>query len=316
MEDYVESFLVSVNAIAPILLLAIIGYLIKVKSFISDLTFQELNKLCFKVFLPILLFKNIYTTEAELIIPWKLMLFCLLFIVALFILLSIVIPYFVKEKKRQGVVIQGIFRSNYIILGIPIASAVYGGENIAIISIMAAVIVPLYNFLAVLTLTIHGEERLDYKNLIKNLISNPLIIGSFLGIIFYGLKIPMPNFVLSTIESISAMATPLSIIILGGSLKISKILDDKILLQISVFSRLILVPVAAVCIGILLGFKNMELLAILTIFATPTAVSSYVMAEQMNGDGELAANIVIFSSMLSCFTIFAFVYILSYLSFI
>ena len=71
---------------------------------------------------------------------------------------------------------------------------------------------------------------------------------------------------------------------------------------------------AAVWIGlglancILLGFRDVELVTLIAIFASPSAVSSFPMAQQMDSDAELAGDAVVFSSMFSCFTIFLWIF--------
>lgn len=316
-EDFImDSLFVSINAIFPIAILTAIGFYIKKRGILGETTFQELNKICFKLFLPVLLFCNIYTTDQGLWIPWKLMLFCVAMVLVVFFIMMVCTPIFVKDSKQQGVVIQGVFRSNFVILGFPIATAICAGQHIAIVSILAAVIVPLFNFLAVITLVVHGEDRINYKMLVVSILKNPLIISSAIGVTFYLLQITLPTFLVSTIKSVSYVATPLSIIVLGGSLNIFSIKNNRKILFGTIFFRLLVVPLAVVSVAIALGFRNIELVTILTVFATPTAVSSYVMAREMNCDGELAAEIVILSSIISCFTIFIFIYFLDAFAFL
>jgi predicted permease len=74
--------------------------------------------------------------------------------------------------------------------------------------------------------------------------------------------------------------------------------------------RLVIVPAFALTVGILLGFRDVALVTLIAIFAAPCAVSSYTMAQQMDSDAELAGNTVIFSSLLSCFTMFMWIFML------
>lgn len=311
-----ESFYVSANAIFPILILSCLGFFIRKSQIVKEDTFLELNKLCFKVFLPALLFYNIYTTEAELEIPWRLIGFVFSAIIISFALLSILVPIFMKERKRQGAMIQGIFRSNFIILGLPIAQSIYGEGNIAIISILAAIVVPTFNFLAVITLVGHGDEKVSLGNMAMNILKNPLIIFSLLGLAFYSLQITIPPILLSTIKSTGAIATPLALIVLGGSLNISGIMGNKKALVVAVILKLAIIPTIIVSIAMLLGFREIALVAVVTVFATPTAIASYVMAQQMGSDGELAGGIVILTSLFSAITVFLFVFVLDFFSFI
>ena len=311
-----ESLIVSFNAVAPIFLMVSLGYILKIRRILDKQTLLILNGLCFKIFLPLLIFINIYNTKISSIFNLKLLLFTVSAILITFLLLSILIPLFVKEPRRRGVMIQGIFRSNFVILGIPLSAAVYGAESAGLTSMLIAIIIPLFNILAVITLEIHGSGKIALSSVLKGILKNPLIIFTVLGLCFLLFGIRLPKFMESTISDISKIAAPLSIIVLGGSFEFNRVFGNKRALIAGVLARLIVVPSFLLSAAIIAGFRGMVLMVLVTVFATPTAISSYVMAQKMGGDGDLAGQLVVFTSMFSCLTIFLWIFLLRFFNFI
>ena len=181
-----ENLILSVNVIAPLFFLMVIGYVLVHHTKLADKELcSKANALVFKVFLPCMLFKNIYQSDIKTQMQGELCLFVAGSLLVLFLLLCLVVPKVVKQENQQGVVIQGIFRSNYVIFGVAIVEKMYGPENTVTAAILSAILVPMYNFLAVIALSVFGEKReRDWKKVIGNIVKNPLIIASVLGIVF------------------------------------------------------------------------------------------------------------------------------------
>ena len=238
-----ESFILSLNAVAPIFLLMVLGYVIKKASLMDKKKFDALNKVVFRIFLPVLLFYNIYSTSIERLFNPRLVVFCLIGIFAVFALASALVPLIIPDDRRRGVIIQGIFRSNYAVLGVPLLSYIFGKSDAELASVMVAVVVSAFNVLAVVALQRYCSRKADFKNVLLGVLKNPLIIGCITGLVFLLLKIRLP----SAIES---------------------------------------------------------------------AVSSYAMVQQMEGDETLAGHLVVFSSLLCLPTLFVWIYLLNLLALI
>ncbi len=301
----------SINAIVPLVTMACIGFFLRYKKIVSLSTFSEVNRLCFKLFLPALLFYNTYTAESDLGASLKLIGFVILTILIIFTILMIVVPHIVKSPPRQGAMIQACFRSNYVLLGMPIAIVICGEGNVGLVATAAAFVVPLFNFLSVLALTTHTGHKANFKTIALNIIKNPLIDSAILGLVLMLLGVELPTFISSTVRDLGKVATPLSIITLGGSLAIEQAVRNRKALLCGVTTKLLLVPAIVIPIAIMLGFRGVALVSVLTIFASPTAVSSYVMAGQLGGDGELAGELVLSSTVVAAFTMFLWIFGLS-----
>ena len=130
------------------------------------------------------------------------------------------------------------------------------------------------------------------------------------------LKLPLPSGVQKCVTDLGRVATPLSLVALGADFKFNKVHGIRKQLILSVAGKLVMAPLVMVTLGILLGFRGDYLVPVLIMFGAPTAVSSYTMAQQMEGDGTLAASVVVFTTAFSILTIFLWVFFLKQLMFI
>lgn len=307
-----ESFLVAFNAVAPFLILLGVGFA-AVRLKLADRAFlDKVNAFSFRLFFPFLMFNNVYSAKPENMPSLKLMLTGFLSVSLLVVLLVIVVPKFVKENPHRGVIIQGIFRSNFIIYGIPLTTYVFGAEKSSICGMMIMIMVSLFNVAAVIVLEMFREGgKISAKKLLLGIVKNPLLQGCIVGLVFYLLRIRLPSFIASPVSSLANLATTLALVVLGGNLRFEEIRKNSRTISIVLLIRLILLPTVMLVLAYLIGLRGIELFLILVIFGTPVATSSYPMAQNMGGDGQLAGQLVFVSTVVSLATIFAFIFALS-----
>lgn len=311
-----DNLILSFNVVLPLFLCIALGYFLKRIKMYDDSTLNKINKLCFKVFLPIYLFNSVYNTDLSAVFDIRLILFAIIALLILYALLLFIIPRMEKDDKKRGVIIQAIFRSNFALFGLPVASSLCGEENIGPTSLLIGIIVPIYNVLAVITLEAFRGGKSSIKKMIKGVITNPLIIAPLIGVIFYLLHIELQTAVSKTVTDLGRVATPLSLVALGGSFAFRKVKGYAKQLMIGISGKLAIAPLLMITVAILLGFRNETLTPLMIMFGAPTAVSSFPMAQQMDADGELAGQFVVFTSGLAIFTIFVWIFTLKSFSFI
>ncbi|MGL4949149.1 MAG: AEC family transporter [Anaeroplasmataceae bacterium] len=330
-----KDLMFTLNAILPIVIVILVGYLLKRTKLISKDFFKTANKLCFRILLPILLFKNVYDIGSLENINWMFILYIIIAVIVIFILGLIFVYFFVKDPKQKGVILQSTFRSNYAIIGIPLATTLAAGmvvgmdpetanlitsEIVGNASLASAFSIPLFNILAVLSLSLFvkndDKSQLSFKCITLNVIKNPLIQGVSLGILFlctrmlfqswgndFTFKKDIP-FTYESINMLAKIATPLALVALGGQFEfaaVSKLIKP---ITMSMVIRIIIVPATFLIIAYAIGFDKMVFPALIGIFATPVAVSSVPMAAGMGNDEELAGQIVVWSTILSTFSLF------------
>lgn len=311
-----DNFFLSINVVLPLFMQIILGYTLKKLNLLNDVILNSLNNLVFKVFLPILLFINIYNTSLHDSFKLSLVIYAVTCVLIIYFGGWVIIPFLEKENRDRSVIIQAIYRSNYVLFGIPITTALFSEKNVGVTSILIAIIVPLYNLLAVIVLEVYRGMKINILNIINGILTNPLIIASALGIICLIFNIKLPYSFEKTASDISKAATPMALIILGGSFKISAINNSLRQIITVVLGRNIIVPLIFVSISIFKGYRGVELIALVSMFTAPTAVSSYTMAELMDANGQLAAQSIVFTSLCSFITIFVTIYISKLLNFI
>lgn len=304
------------SVVFPLFTMMALGYFLRAIKLFDEKFLEKLNNLCFKVFLPTTLFMNIYTSEFKGDFQWNLIGFALISIATSFALLIIIIPLLTKQNTNKSVMIQGMFRSNFVLFGLPMTASLFGSNNVSVTAIMMAFVIPLFNILSVIALEIFSPTKSNTKTIIKGIVKNPLIIASILAFILAILEIKFPAIIISTLTDISKIATPLSLIVLGGSFVLSNILNSGKLLAIAALGKLIIIPLIFLPIAIAFGFRGVELGSLLAMFASPTAVSSYTMAQSRGANHELAGQIVVVGSIFAILTIFLWISILKQMGFI
>ncbi len=302
-----SNFIVALSAVVPMFFLMAIGAFVKFKKWLTDEELNHMNRMVFRVFFFCLMFHSIYTTDLASTFRPRLMIFGAVGVLIIFALLMLVIPKIEPENRRRGVMVQAIFRSNFVLFGVPIVANIFGDSNIAVTTMMIAVIIPIYNILAVFALETFRGRRFLIMPIVRGVLTTPMILGAIVGGIFLLLGIHLPEPILKPIGQIAAATTPIALIILGASFKFGSVHEHFKQLAICLFGRLILVPGVLLTVAILLGFSGIDFVTLLAIFGTPCAVVSFAMAQQMGGDADLAGNCVVFTSALSCLTIFGWI---------
>lgn len=306
------NFALSLSVVLPLCIYIAIGVFSKKFGLLDAETTSKMNNFLFKTMFPVIMFQNVYNAGSQLNgSSFGLLGYMLVFALAVFALLVVFVPLFEKEHRRRPVIIQGCFRANSILFALPVVTALCGEENVGPASICVAVLVPVYNILAVVIFEIYRGGKISVANMLKKIITNPLIIGAIAGALVYVFHITLPSPVAKTVSTLNTMTTPMALIILGAGLTVGSIRrDTRALIAVSAI-KLVVIPAAAVLIGRALGYSGVELVTAFSITCVPTAVSSYSMAVAMDGDGELAGEVVAFTTLASLFTVFIWVNVLS-----
>ena len=308
-----ENLILSFNVVLPLFLSIALGYALRCMHMLDETTQKSLNKLVFKVFLPIYVFNNIYTTNIAVAFQPGLVALTMFGVLAIFAFLMAFVPRIEKENAKRGVMVQAIFRSNFVLFGLPVAVSLCGEANVGPTSLLIGFVVPVFNVLAVVCLETFRGGKADFRKILKGIATNPLIIASVLGIAMNLSGMPLPSGVRKSITDLGRVATPLALVALGSGFQFRRIRGYVRQLIICISGKLVICPLVMVALAALLGFRGDMLVPVLVLFASPVATSSYTMAEQMEGDGTLAASLVVLTTALSILTMFLFIFALKQL---
>jgi len=305
-----ENFVLSLEIVLPLFIVMAVGYACKSMKLITEQLAKQMNGLVFRVFLPVLLCKNIYSSSLDSLMNPGVFIFAAVGILVMFAVLMMAVPRMEPDKRKCGAMIQAMFRSNYAYFGIPLVQAIFPDSDTSVASLLVVIVVPLFNVLAVVVLEMFRGGKADPKQILRKIMTNPLIIGSLAGLVILITGLRIPSILQKPIDDLSKVATPLALFLLGASIDFSKTGAHLKQLSMCVLGKLVVFPLAAVGIGALIGMRGVELASLLIIFGAPTAVNSAVMAQQMGSDGDLATEAVVFTTAFSALTVFLFVFAL------
>ncbi len=311
-----ENLIVSAQVVLPLLLMMMVGVGVRRCGLADEAVLRRVDAIAFRIFLPVLLFQNLYTVDLNQAFDLGLICYTIACVLLTFGLSMVLIPKFEKDDKKRASLIQAIIRSNFLIFGLAIAVSLYGEGNAASVALLGSVFVPLSNALAVYILEYFRMGKVSARHIAMSIVKNPLVIAAILGIVVLVLRIPLPAVIKKTVKDMSAVATPLCLLTLGGSLHASDAKENVRQITLGLFARMVLVPGIFLPVAVLLGFRGEALLGLMVLFASPTAVSSYTMAQQMGADGKLAGQLVAFTTVASLVTIFLFVFLFKQLGYL
>lgn len=315
-----DSLIFAFNSVSPIIFTVAVGYVLKKIGLMSADFSKAANKLVFRVFLPVMLFLNIYGIEDLADLSLGYVFYSLAVLLVIFGLAVPGVILLTDKKKCRGALLQGVFRSNYALIGIPLATSLFPGEGAAVATLLSAFMVPAFNILAVLGLSIFNNngEKPDFRKVLMGIVKNPLIIGIVAGLCALGIRWALGYFnidfrisdipaIWGTMKNLSGIATPLALLVLGAQFEFSAIPALKREIIIGVILRSVVVPLIGVGVAYLAfrdSFGGAQFAALVAAFCTPVAVSSVPMAQEMGADAELAGQLVVFTTVTSAFTVF------------
>lgn len=269
---------------------------------IKQESFQDFNKALFKILLPINLFTNIYKSDFKQSFNGYALTYILVIALTLYFMLAFIIPRVSDDRTRYGVMLQGSVRANAILFGLPLGTSLLGEENMGMVTITLAIIVPFWNIMSVVGFSLYSEDKVSFKQMGRSIITNPMVIATFIGLIVVLLGLQFPEAINTSLTNINRMVSPLALMVMGGTFSF-KLKDVDFALIFTVTSKLIIIPLIGITLGAILGFRGDAIVSILIAFAGPTAVSSYAQAIAADGDGDLANQTVVFTTIFSMITL-------------
>ena len=296
------NFMIGFNAVMPMLIYMLFGQFFAQAGMIKQESFQDFNKALFKILLPINLFTNIYKSDFKQSFNGYALTYILVIALTLYFMLAFIIPRVSDDRTRYGVMLQGSVRANAILFGLPLGTSLLGEENMGMVTITLAIIVPFWNIMSVVGFSLYSEDKVSFKQMGRSIVTNPMVIATFIGLIVVLLGLHFPEAINTSLTNINRMVSPLALMVMGGTFSF-KLKDVDFALIFTVANKLIIIPLIGITLGAILGFRGDAIVSILIAFAGPTAVSSYAQAIVADGDGDLANQTVVFTTIFSMITL-------------
>ncbi len=308
--NMLQNFIICVNAVIPSAIYLLIGILLKTAGVVSDEDVKKFTRVVFVTLYPFIMFDNLYGKNIGenfdlLLVVYSVVFTCLQIAVTWF-----AVSRLVKEDRNKGTMIQSAFRSNIILMGLPVGINLFGKGNVTQVALVILFVVPIYNVMSVVVLERFRGGKADLVRTAKNVLKNPIILGAIAAgvVMLIGIKLPVP--IEQTVSTLSDCTAPIAMILLGAALNLKGFSSDRKKIAFCVASKIMIWPALGIAGAVWLGMRDVALIAVLLMLATPTALASYAMAESMGGNGRLAGETVVISTIGACFTMPVWLFIL------
>lgn len=295
-------FLQTLNVTAPVFAMLFLGYGLKRIEWINDNFIKTASALVFNVCMPSLLFLGIYHADLRSALKPGLLVYFVVATVG-----SFAIAWWIATKRcpevDRGVFTQGAFRGNNGVIGLALAGSMYGDYGISLGSILAGLVIVLYNSLSVVVLAIYSPNiKSDPLSICKSILVNPLIISVALAVPFAWLQVPIPNWILTSADYVAQMSLPLALICIGGTLSLAALRSSGSVALNASAVKMILLPIVGTFGAWLLGFRGAELGILFLYIGAPSASVGYVMVRASGGNYSLAAAIIVITTLAAAIT--------------
>lgn len=311
----IDNFIFSASVVMPLFMMLSLGYFLRHINIFTDEYVARTNKISFKVFLPAMLLVSIVSQQDDLIDELDILKFGVSAVLIIVILYMVIVPFLERDNPKRGSIIQASYRSSILLYGIPIVYNIYGGAGLAPVAMITVALSALNSVVTVIMFSFFSNSSNNFvkiaKQILKDIIINPLIIAAAIGLVIIVLDIRIPFLVDATLNSLSAIAAPLALLALGGSFRFSQVIGNLKYLVPVTFIKMLIHPLVVAIVAVAMGFEGPGLAALVITFASPVAISSQALAQEMGGDSDLAGQITVSTTMVSCFTIFIFIYVLN-----
>ena len=295
-------FIQTLNITAPVFAMLFMGVLLKRIKAINDGFIHTASSLVFNVCMPALLFLGIYHADLTAAVKPGLLVF---FVVATLGSFALAWGFALWRCPREdrGIYTQGGFRGNNGVIGLALAASMYGDYGISLGAILAGLVILLYNSLSSVVLAVYSPSmKSDPWSICKSILRNPLIISVLLATpMAYG-QVPLPNWLLTSGDYLAQMTLPLALICIGGTLSLASLRESGGLAVSASLVKMIWLPVIGTLAAWLCGFRGAELGILFLYIGSPTAAASYVMARAAKGNHELAASIIVITTLMAAIT--------------
>ena len=190
-----ENLSLCFHAIGPLLLLILLGYYLKRIHFIPKAGFDALDKLCFRIFIPVMLFYNVYTADFSTAFHFPAIAYMVSAMVITFFAAFFLIPRLIPGRNADiATVIQGVCHGNLAVLGMPLITTLFGEGDAAVYSIMLACSSPLMNPLIVYERVHFQGDTVRFRDLLRKVFTSPYLVGTLAGIGIYNAVVTLIRF--------------------------------------------------------------------------------------------------------------------------
>ncbi|WP_232334771.1 AEC family transporter [Pseudohalioglobus lutimaris] len=312
--DAIELFITCLLVSLPTFAWVFAGALLARMGWLSDQLNDRISRLSFRYGLPLMLFAGAAGVDYSNLLDAT---YLLAGVLGTLLVVTTSWLYSIwrgHPHRERGIFVQGAYRSNLAIMGLALCISAYGQEGARLAALAVAVMTSLYNVLVVFVLNSTLGGTSSPQAALLGVLRNPLIIGIAAGVALSLSGLPIPAIVEPAGVWLSKLFLPLMLICIGGAMKLGELRNSGALAWESTVWRLLVAPALVVGLAMLLGVRGAPLGVLFLLVGAPAAASGYIMVVAARGNGVLAANIVVLTTLFSALSLTLGLFLLSLLS--
>ena len=311
-----QNIVITFSIVFPFMVFMGLGALLRRFGFMDTDFARKLNRILTNVLLPIYVFNSLYSKDLSHTFEDVAALYTGLSILPITLILVFFYRKIEKDPAKQGALVHATYRSNAMLFALPIAQGIYGSD-IPEAAVILAVVALINNLVAVPLMEYYekkvlGQEESRKKRglgyMILDFFRTPLFDGVLLGILWSILRLPLPGPVASVTSGLAGASVPFAFIVLGASIDLSHLKENRKLVVLAVAIKLFIMPALFMIYPLLAGWQEKSLVTVIIGYAAPTAVTAFPISESYHCDGKLAGEVVSLSAALSIITYFLWIF--------
>lgn len=297
MSDVLALVQATFDVTAPVFALVLLGCVLKRLNWIDTAFINTSSALVFRATMPTLLFLGILKADlGEALQPLLLGYFALATVVSFLAAWGWAI--WRCPHADRGVYVQGAFRGNCGIVGLALAATQYGDYGLSVGGIMAGMVILFYNVLSTIVLALYSPQlEANWRTLLRSILGNPLIIGILVAIPFAYFQWQLPRWLDTSARYFAGLTLPLALMCIGATLSLASLRESSSLAIGASLWKIVWIPLLGVLGALALGIQGPALGILFLYLGCPTAASSFVMARAAGSNSQLAATIVVLSTL-------------------
>lgn len=263
------------------------------------------NRLVYYLAIPAMIFRSIAKASLSHQFNLTVLVLTLVALIALFAICWLSGLVFKIPINIRGSFIQCSFHGNLGYVGLAVAFYYLGGDGLARASLLAAFVMILQNFLAVVVLQSHRQGHAaggGARAFLGKIVANPVIVSAFLAILLSAVGVTLPLVVDRSLQILAGLALPMALLIIGGSLSVKIMRERLAAVAGACVFKLLLLPALGLFLFRLAGQAPNDYLPAVILLASPTATIAYVMAREMDGDADFSVAAISASTLFSALT--------------
>ncbi|WP_437881694.1 AEC family transporter [Pseudomonas sp. LRF_L74] len=295
-------FLQTLTITLPVFAMLFLGVFLKRVGMIDPNFIHTATNLVFNVSMPVMLFLAILHADLDTSLQPGVLGYFVMATLAGF-LLAWGWAIWHCPRADRGVYVQGAFRGNNGIIGLALATSLYGHYGLSLGGVLGGLVILCYNSLSTVVLEVYNpNSRTNAWHITLSILRNPLILSVLLAMPFSYWKIELPAWLLTSGDYLASLSLPLALICIGGTLSLASLRASGMTAVSASLMKMVWLPLLGTLGAFFCGFRNAELGILFLYFASPTAAASFVMARAAGGNHELAGAIIVITTLMAVVT--------------